>query len=326
MGKRVGIPRSLLYYIYYPGWKKFFEELGAEIVLSPPTNKKILDLGVKDSVDEVCLPVKLYFGHLEVLKDKVDYLFVPRVISISKKEWICPKFIGLPDMVKAQLKDLPPMISPDLNMRKSRKGLYNAAVEAAEPFTKSSIKVLKALYLALREQRKFKAKLKTGLTPIDILEKRENKRVNEKKTVQDSLVIALLGHPYLIYESFINMDLIRRLREMGVRLVSPEMIEDKTLNKNAALQPKSLFWTLNKKVMGAGYYFLSTQSVDGIIQMAAFGCGPDALVNELVERRVRRDGNIPLLSINIDEHSGEAGLVTRLEAFIDMIKLRRGMG
>ncbi len=321
MAKRVGIPRSLLYYSYFPGWKKFFNEIGAEVVLSPPTNKRTLDLGVKEAVDEVCLPVKLFFGHLQVLKDQVDYLFVPRIVSISKKEWICPKFIGLPDMVKAQLKDLPPMITPDVNMRNSRMGLYKAALKAAEPFTKNSMKVIKALYRAMGEQRKFEVKLKSGLTPLEILEKKKY-----KNTGPDSLVIALLGHPYLIYESFINMDLIQRLSEMGVRLISPEMLEDTIIFENAAKQPKDLFWTLNKKVMGAAYYFLSSQSIDGIIQLAAFGCGPDALVNELVERKAKREGKVPLLSINIDEHSGEAGLVTRLEAFIDMIKLRRRLG
>ncbi|MCG8532537.1 MAG: acyl-CoA dehydratase activase-related protein, partial [Desulfovibrionales bacterium] len=94
MVKTVGIPRCLFYYNYFPGWNEFFHGFGAKVILSPPTNKKILDLGVQQAVDEVCLPVKLFFGHVEILKKKVDYLFVPRIMSVTPKEWICPKFLG----------------------------------------------------------------------------------------------------------------------------------------------------------------------------------------------------------------------------------------
>ena len=100
MNKKVGIPRGLFYYQFYPLWRSFFEELGAEIIVSDNTTRKILDDGVKKCVDEACLPVKVFYGHIASLKDKVDYLFIPRYTSISKKEYICPKFGGLPDMIK----------------------------------------------------------------------------------------------------------------------------------------------------------------------------------------------------------------------------------
>lgn len=321
MATRVGIPRCLLYYNYYPGWKTFFEELGAEVVLSQPTNKQILDDGVKQAVDEICLPFKLFFGHVESLKNQVDYLFVPRMMSIQKQEWVCPKFLGLPDMVRALQTHLPPLIAPDFNLRRSRRGLFHAAMKAAEPFTKSRVKVARAVYQALKVQNQYEMALKEGCTPLELLEK---KRLPDPGS--EPLTILLLGHPYLLYETYINMDLIRRLREMGALIITPEMIPGDVINLGAAQQPKALFWTLNKQVMGTAYHFLEKGSVDGIVQMAAFGCGPDSLINELVERKARRGGQIPLLSINLDEHSGEAGLVTRIEAFMDMVKLRRKSG
>lgn len=321
MAKRVGIPRCLLYYSYYPGWKTFFEELGAEIVLSPPTNKSILDLGVKQAVDEICLPFKLFFGHVESLKDKVDLIFVPRMVSISKREWICPKFLGLPDMVKAQQSGLPPLMTPNLNLRRSRRGLYDAALEAAWPLTDNKWTVAKALLRAWRVQRQYELQLKEGSTPLELLEGRRFPDVGP-----DPIVLLLLGHPYLIYESYINMDLIRRFREMGAMIVTPEMISNRVIQNGAKRQPKPLFWTLNKKVMGTAYHFLESGNVDGIVQLAAFGCGPDSLINELIERKAHKAGKMPLLSINVDEHSGEAGFVTRLEAFMDMVQLRRRSG
>ena len=64
--------------------------------------------------------------------------------------------------------------------------------------------------------------------------------------------------------------------------------------------------------------------VDGLIYITAFGCGTDSLTAELVERTVRRRSGIPQLILNIDEHTGQAGVVTRLEAFVDMARWRRG--
>ena len=61
----------------------------------------------------------------------------------------------------------------------------------------------------------------------------------------------------------------------------------------------------------------------GIIHLISFGCGPDSLVGELVERRARRKG-FPFLLLTLDEHSGETGLLTRLEAFVDTLQWRRG--
>jgi predicted nucleotide-binding protein (sugar kinase/HSP70/actin superfamily) len=77
MAIKIGIPRSLFYYRLFPLWESFFEELGAELVVSDITSRKILDDGVKSCVDEACLPVKLFHGHVINIKDKVDYLFIP---------------------------------------------------------------------------------------------------------------------------------------------------------------------------------------------------------------------------------------------------------
>lgn len=61
---KVGIPRALLYYQYYPMWKTFFEELGAEVVVSPPTTQIMLSAGSARLVADTCLPVKVFCGHV----------------------------------------------------------------------------------------------------------------------------------------------------------------------------------------------------------------------------------------------------------------------
>ena len=96
---RVGIPRALLYYKYSDLWITFFKELGAEVIVSPKTTKKIKDDAVKLAPDEDCYSTKLYFGHAIALKDQVDFLFIPRYGGRRKKYVGCPKFIGLAEVL-----------------------------------------------------------------------------------------------------------------------------------------------------------------------------------------------------------------------------------
>jgi predicted nucleotide-binding protein (sugar kinase/HSP70/actin superfamily) len=109
---RVGIPKGLLYPDFRVMIETFFKELGQDIVVSPDTNRAILDLGVNCCVDEACLPVKVFHGHVRWLKDNgnCDMIFIPRIMRLRKNESICPKFCGLTEMIKYSIPDLPPLI------------------------------------------------------------------------------------------------------------------------------------------------------------------------------------------------------------------------
>src|SRR5690554_5245601 len=131
MKTSVGIPRALFYYEYAPLWVNFFTELGTEVVVSRKTNKKILNDGTLVSVDDACIPVKLYHGHVINLKDKVDFLFIPRIMGITEKEYICPKFCGLPEMIKHSINDLPKIINTKIDLMKKndmRKQMIDAGL------------------------------------------------------------------------------------------------------------------------------------------------------------------------------------------------------
>ena len=96
---KVGIPRAFLYYRYYILWKNFFEMIGCNIVLSPNTDSDIVKVGNSLSVDESCLPSKIYLGHISYLSDKCDYILVPRIYSYGRKKRVCVKFNGIYDVV-----------------------------------------------------------------------------------------------------------------------------------------------------------------------------------------------------------------------------------
>jgi predicted nucleotide-binding protein (sugar kinase/HSP70/actin superfamily) len=320
MMERVGIPRGLFYYQYFPLWQKFFEELNVEIVLSDFTNKRILDDGVKSCVDEACLPVKLFHGHVLNLKDRVDFLFIPRYTSIHEGEYVCPKFGGLPDMVRHSLKGLPGIIDTEVNLRKSKKNALNAALEVGSYFTSDKAKIKYAFRKALLYYRDFRGKVKNGIFPCDILGKRKGVL---NRVGKDTLNIAVIGHVYNVYDSYANMDLIYKLRKNGINFLTIDMIDGKVIDEKSDTLPKKMFWSFGRKAVGSAFHILDEENVDGIIYLMSFGCGVDSFICDLIERKIRNSKDIPFIILTIDEHSGEAGMDTRLEAFIDMIRWRK---
>jgi len=323
----VGIPRGLMYHYYYPMWKAFFNELELELKLSPKTNKKIVNQGVKIAVDDICLPFKVYYGHVLELKDEVDYLFIPRFVSLGKNNYVCPKFMGLPDMIRANIKNLPKLIEPVIDLRKGFMPVRKIAREIGDIFNKGFWEIERAYRKAIKLQNKFEkiqTEAKTFDDAINIVFNKQNKHTEQiDDNSQNNLKIAVLGHAYIINDNFMSMDIIKHLGNMGIAVSTVEMYEHNSIEGAAALQNKKLFWYFNRKVMGTAYHLLlDDNDIDGIVQVTAFGCGPDSLVKELIDIKGKRN-NISILNINIDEHSGEAGLITRLEAFVDLLERRK---
>lgn len=319
---RIGIPRAMLAYYYLPLWETFFGRLGAEVIISPPTNKKIVDVGAKNCVDEACLPVKVFLGHVQYLQDKSDILFIPRVVSIEPRKYTCPKLLGLPDMVKSNIRDLPPVWSDVINLSRHRRDLYPVILAVGKRITGNPLLIMWAYLLAVIKQRRFEKLLSYGYTVEEAYRVLQENSTTKVPCSTADLNIAVVGHAYNIYDSYISMRIISRLREMGVRVITPEMVDSKAINNSTKQLSKDLFWTYCKRILGAAYYFMQQERVDGIINIVAFGCGPDALVGEMLERKVRQTTNLPFMLLTIDEHTGEAGVMTRLEAFIDMIRWR----
>ena len=316
----VGIPRALLYYHYYPAWEAFFRILGAEVVLSDETTKFILDTGVHAAVDEACLPVKLYLGHLANLRDKgVDFIFAPRVVSVEEKKYLCPKFLGLPEMAQFSVPDLPELLSVEINIHQQYKETISGLYKLAARFDRRPWKARQALQAAEKAQRYYEKKLQEGLTPFDVLSGREPEKI------QGALKVAVLGHSYNIYDPFISLGIIEKLRAAGVEVITAEMLSTEEISDGADMLEKDIFWTFGHLLMGAGLHFLQQQGIMGVVLVAAFGCGPDSLTCELIERYYKRRRTIPVLLVTLDEHTGEAGLVTRLEAFIDMLRWRKAI-
>jgi len=297
---RVGLPRGLLYYQYGSVWEKFLQALGTEVVVTGDTTKTTINCG--SALDEVCLPVKAYFGHVCQVYRQVDTLFIPRVISVAAGQYTCPKIIGMPDMIRNNVRNLPPVIDVNINLRSSNRGLYQAIVEAGRALGRSAIPSLHAWYQAWRQ-----AKQPALLN-----------QVNGSGTR-----IGLIGHPYIIYDRLLSMNIIGKLRGYDMEVITPEAVEPCCAAAAANSLNKKIFWANSSYMAGAALALMqSAPPVDGIIFITSFPCGPDTLIGELIYQRAQTL-NIPCMLLSVDEHTAEAGFVTRLEAFTDMLKRRK---
>ncbi len=323
---RIGIPRGLMFYKYFPFWKTLLEDLGNEVVVSPRTTRRIVEAGTESCVDDICVAVKIFCGHVLALREQVDCIMVPRLVSVEKNghdTFTCPKLIALPDLARQSLDDIPEILELIVDVRK--RPLWNSVARFASNFTWNPLAIRRAYLHALEEQDRFEALMCKGWAPEDAMDRlaSTNGRGLEAPPEESAgLNIALLSHPYLIFDDWVNQDLRGLLRRMGVRVLTPTMLEAGLIESEAA-RYEALSWTYERDLVGAASYYLKHPEVDGIIFIISFACGPDSLVAEIVMREVRARGDNPIMPLVIDEHSGTAGLHTRVEAFVDMVKRRK---
>lgn len=107
---KIGIPRAGMYYRYGVLWEEFFKALGIEYVLSPETNKSILEHGSAIMADESCLASKVYMGHVSYLLDKCDCLFIPWLSNFGEYGINCTRFRAFPAMTANLFRDRSPQI------------------------------------------------------------------------------------------------------------------------------------------------------------------------------------------------------------------------
>ncbi len=273
---KVGIPRALLFYQQYPMWRTFFEELGAEVSLSPATTRGILSGGASRVVAETCLPTKIFLGHCIALGDSVDFSFVPSIKSIERNVYNCSKFVGLPDLAKQTIRDGAPILDIDIDMNLGMRKVRDEIHKVGRRFTRLPWKIDRAMDRALSADREYQEAMRHGLTPLEAIEAlfpdqpyrpSPVRNMNTVMRTERPLVIALIGHPYNIYDEFVNHNLVGRLRAMNVRLVTPEMISLDGLNAGISTLVGKPYFTYEREVVGAGGYYLM-EDVDGVAPSA----------------------------------------------------------
>lgn len=318
----IGIPRGMSFYGNYPFWHGFFSALGFKIVLSDPTTKQTMSEGSALVVTETCLPIKIYLGHILNLINKkgVKNIFVPSLQSIAPKIYNCSKIRGLPDLVRNVVKGDFNIIEATLDKSAKNQGLYDFLTEAVKPFgitdfdkikaaSKQGWKVYNNFLVMMRAGMSYKKALSNAL---------QGKILIESNTTTAPINVALVSHGYNIYDERACMKIFEKLEKMDVKVFTSLQLTDEQMEKGVAVLGQRRYWANEYEMTGTAGHYLKDNKIDGIITLNAFGCGPDSLMIERIMRKAKELSK-PMLSLTIDEHTGEAGFITRLEAFIDML-------
>ena len=301
----IGIPRSLLYHRYSSLWQTFFRELGIQTVVSSPTSRKVLEEGSNLAVDETCLSVKIFFGHVKELMGLCDYILIPRISTFGHHRDMCVRFQSLYDQVR------------NVFHGTEQKFLsYNVDMEFGISEEDAFLNMGQSLGFAKRRVKKAYAAAKKE----EQRDWKERLRKQEQRLKSEGLKILLVGHSYVIDDPYIGKAVTDYLQKIGVTPVRADIVSrEAALKRSLALSP-TCKWEVSRELLGGIVEY--EKNVDGMILVSAFPCGPDAMVNELLTRKLT---DTPLLNLVMDSQSGTAGIETRLESFVDIIRLKKGV-
>ena len=297
---KVGIARELLFFEWMQELKSRLDQLSHEIEwVHDPTGEVRQQLLVDG---DSCYPFKKMVRSSISLMNNVDVLLVPRIVALDGF-LMCPNFRALPDIV---------MMNKDRNRIRREIPVLTPEVDISQ--------ALQAEHLAIRIFRDI-----FGKDP----EARRTKAVEVKRGTTDfkdrdiSKSIALIGHPYVLADHHLNNGVPDILRLNGVDIVYAQEIDFKKLSDLAAsfdFYAKRLYWRSAREVLGAFIYFTRVRPAAGIIHLAPFNCGVDALMRiELMALCKRMDEAPPYMVVVCDEHTQRDHVVTRVEAFLDIV-------
>lgn len=262
-----------------------------QVVISGVSTTKMLERASLISEAEHCLPLKMMDAHLSYIVDKVDMVFVPRIISTLKNHISCPKLSALPDAAMADVAEHVRVLTVDIN-------------EDRVPLKKSLM--LLGYELGV-DKRTVRNAVEKGL----IAWKSTVAELSVRYSNDDARGFLVLGHPYNIYDDFFSGPVLHKLEAMDVPVKLVRLDE-----KDVPADP--IKWDTCSKMYDALQH-ISIENCAGVLQISSFNCGCDSIVMEMF-RSVLRKKKIPYMALVLDEHSSQAGIDTRLEAFVDSIR------
>jgi len=310
----IGIPRALMiYYQQFPFWRTFFEEMGFKVVLSRESDKALVTRSIETITSETCLPVELMHGHvIDLLEKGVDYVFLPFIVSGKYKEGDkttntnCPWIQSFPFMVKAALRDKvddSKFLTPTLHFRYFERALVKEMMAFfGEKLGLEGEKVKKAVYKADSVQVAFeKGLVEYGRTALS-------------EIPADCRPVVLLGRPYNSADPHLNLDLTEKLLAQNVMPIPLDMLDLSVTGIYGNY--RNMYWPNGQKIIAAAQHVART---DGLyaVYITNFRCGPDSFIWHYVTEELKGK---PFLHLEVDEHSADAGMVTRIEAFLDSLK------
>lgn len=304
----LGMQRSL--YTLQSGvlWTHFFDRLGYRVILTPPTNSQISGAGIEAMTSETCYPIKVSHGHVKELVGKTKYLFLPSIINMptpkaSERGFYCPLVSSNQYMVRMALDlDKASILSPIIHLKYDTPTL---AVELSEQLSKkldkSRSEIEAALEYALNRQQVF----------VDEMYAR-GKEIIDTQPVDMPLVL-VTGRPYNLYDERLNLRLGQNMAKIGVDAVPMDFIDVRDVDLSDF---PAMYWGLGAQILRTARFIKDRPNYFGL-HITNFSCGADSFIEHFYKHIM---GEKPYLILELDEHSAVAGVMTRLEAYKNVIE------
>lgn len=301
----IGIPRGMLYYRYETLWQVFFREIGVDFIISEPTRQDTAERGSALAVDEACLSLKLFLGHVDALVGKCEYILIPRINSYGRNQELCPRFSALYDIAINTFRDKGQKFLPfsiDSHKNETEQDAFLCLGQALGVLPR---KAKKAYETARKEdQRLWKSKI----------------QAQNALCSTDGLKILIAAHSYVIEDAYIGTPILEFLQRNHAAAIRADIVDRENACKHSPELSPTCKWELSREILGG--VLQRKDKVDGIILLSTFPCGPDAMVNDILLRKLH---DKPVLNLVLDGQSGTAGLETRLESFLDIIRFKKGL-
>ncbi len=291
--KVIGIPEALLFKEYYPFYLEFFNQLGIKIVTSGKPNQKKLYAGLPRLPAEVCLPVKIMFGEVKALMDRgVKEIFISNS-NRAEMGLMCPNIQNISNIISSAFPEVKVLALPLMPYLKGNDRKHLVETISQEMGIDGEI-VEDALEKAEESFSVFKK-----IISVD-----EDEFRNHEK------IALVLGKPYNTWDRFLNLSLTSKLASKGFTVLLVQQLENLAEEE---LEEKfdAVTWHFSRRMLKGALWAARKNNVFPVV-VTNFGCGPDSFVLEFIKEIF---SDKPLLILEIDEHRGDAGMETRIEAF-----------
>ena len=309
----IGIPYIFYFLEQLPFWSTLLWELGFNVKVSEKTNKEIINKGVEKVLSEACFPLKVAYGHIADLIEKgVDLIFLPSFINLNlhdeyERGLACPLVQTIPYVSRGMFKEAK-IIIPRIDfsrgfdyLKKELQNVFKGIIHLKNLDTKIDI--------AREKQKEFVTKLqKEGLKLLES---------SKEKTLGQVATVVIVGRAYNSFDKAVSLDISGKLTKMGVLSIPFDMLPFDNINIKDTWS--NLYWRSGQRIIRATKFIQKSESLYPVF-ITNFSCGPDSFIINYFKEEI---GQHPCLILEIDEHSADAGIVTRLEAFIDSIKSRK---
>lgn len=312
--KTVGILNSFLTHSLFPLYSNFFDQLGFRVILSD----KIDPAGISRIEAAFCLPAEITHGSFyNLLNKNPDYIFIPQVMQLPVKNVqtysrMCVFVQGEPYYLKTtfrkELEQSPTvLLSPVLKMENGYEAAEDTLVEMARKIGVSEKDARKAYRVACGKQYEFENEL------LEI----GNRTLKYLDSNPDSFGIVLFGRPYNAFCDEANMGIPHKVASRSFFIIPHDMISSSHINVH-----HKMFWATGQKIMKTAQIVKERNNLFGFY-ITNFSCGPDSFLLGYFRRLMAEK---PSLTLELDQHTADAGIDTRIEAALDIISSYRKLG